>query len=95
MTYTKSDIIDDIVIKTGLDRKTASDGVETFMEIVKASLGNGVDVSLSGFGKFSVREKRARRGRNPKTGEEITITPRHTISFSMSNVLRAKLDGKK
>ena len=95
MTYTKADIIDDIVIKTGLDRKIASDGIETFMEIIKDNLRNGVDVSLSGFGKFSVREKRARRGRNPKTGEEIIITPRRSISFSMSNVLRAKLDGKK
>lgn len=95
MTYTKADIIDDIVIKTGLDREIASDGIETFMEIIKDNLSNGVDVSLSGFGKFSVREKRARRGRNPKTGEEIIITPRLSISFSMSNVLRAKLDGKK
>lgn len=95
MTYTKSDIIDDIVIKTGLDRKTASDGVEEFMEIIKANLINGEHVSLSGFGKWSVREKRARRGRNPKTGEEIMITPRRTISFSLSNALKAKLDGKK
>ena len=91
MTYTKSDIIDDIVIKTGLDRKTASDGVEQFMDIIKANLVSGEDVSLSGFGKFSVREKRARKGRNPKTGEEMMITPRRSISFSMSNVLRAKL----
>lgn len=95
MTYTKADVIADIVIKTGLDRKTAADGVEKFIEIIKSNLGNGEEVSLSGFGKFSVREKRARRGRNPKTGEEIIITPRRSISLSMSNVLRAKLDGKK
>lgn len=95
MTLTKKDLIDDIVVKTGLNSKTAADGVEKFIEIIKSNLGNGEEVSLSGFGKFSVREKRARRGRNPKTGEEIMITPRRTISFSMSNVLRAKLDGKK
>jgi integration host factor subunit alpha len=93
MAHTKADIIDDIVVRTGLDRKTASDGVETFIEIIKANLSKNEDVSLSGFGKFHVREKRARRGRNPKSGEEITITPRRVITFSLSNVLRAKLDG--
>jgi integration host factor subunit alpha len=93
MAHTKADIIDDIVVRTGLDRKTASDGVETFMEIIKSNLSKNEDVSLSGFGKFHVREKRARRGRNPKSGEEITITPRRVITFSLSNVLRAKLDG--
>jgi integration host factor subunit alpha len=95
MTLTKKDIIEDIVVKTGLNSKIATEGVETFIEIIKKNLGKGDVVSLSGFGKFSIREKRARRGRNPKTGEEITITPRRSISFSMSNVLRAKLDGKK
>jgi integration host factor subunit alpha len=93
MAHTKADIIDDIVVRTGLDRKTASDGVETFIEIIKSNLSKNEDVSLSGFGKFHVREKRARRGRNPKSGEEITITPRRVITFSLSNVLRAKLDG--
>ena len=93
MAHTKADIIDDIVVRTGLDRKTASDGVETFIEIIKSNLSKSEDVSLSGFGKFHVREKRARRGRNPKSGEEITITPRRVITFSLSNVLRAKLDG--
>jgi integration host factor subunit alpha len=95
MTHTKSDIIDDIVVKTGLDRKTAAEGFETFMEIIKTCLNNGEGVSLSGFGRFSVREKRARRGRNPKTGEEIMITPRRSISFSLSNVFKAKLDREK
>ncbi len=93
MAHTKADIIDDIVLKTGLDRKTASDGVETFIEIIKSNLSKNEDVSISGFGKFHIREKRARRGRNPKTGEEIMITPRRVITFSLSNALRAKLDG--
>ena len=95
MAHTKADIIDDIVVKTGLDRKIASDGVETFFEIVKSNLSKGEPISISGFGKFSVREKRARKGRNPKTGEIITIAPRRVITFSLSNALRARLvEGK-
>jgi integration host factor subunit alpha len=51
-------------------------------------------VSISGFGKWKVREKTARRGRNPKTAEEIVISPRTVVTFSLSNVLRSKLSGK-
>jgi integration host factor subunit alpha len=93
MAHTKADIIDDIVVKTGLDRKIASDCIETFFEIIKSNLSKGEPISFSGFGKFSVREKRARKGRNPKTGEVIMIAPRRAITFSLSNALRAKLGG--
>ena len=92
MTLTKEDIIDDILTNTGLDKETASEGVETFIQIIKSNLGEGEDINFSGFGKFSVREKRARRGRNPKTGEEVTISPRRAITFSLSTALRSKLD---
>ena len=80
MTLTKKDIIYDIHDKTGLDKEIASEGVETFIEIIKSNLSKGESVGFSGFGKFSVKEKRARRGRNPKTGEEITIIPRRVIT---------------
>jgi integration host factor subunit alpha len=93
MTLTKVDIIDDILTKTGLDKKTASEGLESFFEIIKSNLGKGEDVGFSGFGKFHVREKRARRGRNPKTGEELNIAPRRVINFTLSKILRAKLVG--
>ncbi|MGO9148044.1 MAG: integration host factor subunit alpha [Desulfomonilia bacterium] len=92
MTLTKKEIIEDILTNTALDKKTATEGLETFFEIIKSNLSNGEDVGFSGFGKFHVREKRARRGRNPKTGEEVTISPRHAITFSLSTALRAKLD---
>lgn len=92
MTLTKEDIIGDILVNTGLDKVTASEGVETFIQIIKSNLAQGEDVGFSGFGKFHVREKRARRGRNPKTGEEMTISPRRAITFSLSNALRAELD---
>lgn len=91
---TKNDIVENIVMNLGISHKEAYDGVETFLEIIKENLEKGEDVSLSGFGKWSVRSKRERRGRNPKTGEEISITPRRVVSFSLSNVLRAKLEGK-
>ncbi len=90
-TLTKSGIIDEIVLNTGLSRKEASDGVETFIEIIKETLEKKEPVSISGFGKWKVREKTARRGRNPKTAEEIVISPRTVVTFSLSNVLRSKL----
>jgi integration host factor subunit alpha len=92
MTLTKKDLIYDIHDKTGLDKEIASEGLETFFEIIKSNLSKGEAVSFSGFGKFSVKEKRARRGRNPKTGAELIIAPRRVINFNLSNVLRAKLD---
>ncbi len=93
-TLTKSGIIDEIVLNTGLSRKEASDGIETFIEVVKETLEKGDPVSISGFGKWKVRGKSARRGRNPKTAEEITISPRTVVTFSLSNVLRSKLSGR-
>ncbi|HOM30223.1 MAG TPA: integration host factor subunit alpha [Deltaproteobacteria bacterium] len=93
-TLTKSGIIDEIVVNTGLSRKDASEGVETFIDIIKSNLAKAESVSISGFGKWKIREKGARRGRNPKTNEEITITPRRVVTFSLSNVLRAKLTNK-
>jgi integration host factor subunit alpha len=93
-TLTKSGIIDEIVVSTGLSRKEASEGIETFIDIIKANLADTEPVSISGFGKWKVREKTARRGRNPKTAQEITITPRRVVTFSLSNVLRSKLTSK-
>jgi integration host factor subunit alpha len=92
MTLTKVNIIYEIQDRTGLDTKTASESLETFLEIIKSNLVKGEAVGFYGFGKFHVKEKRARRGRNPKTGEEMIIIPRRVITFDLSNVLRAKLD---
>ena len=90
-TLTKKDMAEQIIVQVGVGHKEAADCVETVLEIIKETLEKGEDVSLSGFGKFSTREKTERKGRNPKTGEEMTITPRRVVSFSLSNVLRAKL----
>lgn len=90
-TLTKKDIVDEVALQAGLDHKPASEAVEAFIEIIKETLEKDEDVSLSGFGKWHVRHKNARRGRNPQTGEEMTITPRRVVSFSLSKVLRDKL----
>jgi integration host factor subunit alpha len=90
-TLTKNAIIDDIIFSTGLSRKEASDAFETLLDIIKLKLVNGDGVCISGFGKWNVRKKNPRRGRNPKTGDEITITPRRVVTFSLSNVLRSRL----
>ena len=90
-TLTKSVIIDEIVLSTGLSKKEASEAFETLLDILKLQLVNGDSVCISGFGKWNVRKKNPRRGRNPQTGDEITITPRRVVTFSLSNVLRSKL----
>jgi integration host factor subunit alpha len=90
-TLTKNVIIDEIVFSSGLSRKDASEAIETLLDIIKLQLEKGDDVCISGFGKWKIRQKKARRGRNPQTGDEITITPRNVVTFSLSNVLRAKL----
>ena len=65
--------------------------VEDTLDIIKETLESGENVKLSGFGSFNIREKRARRGRNPRTGEELTISPRRALTFKASNVFREKL----
>lgn len=91
-TLTKKDIMNEVALSSNLDLKTAEKAVETFIEIIKEELEKGEDVALSGFGKWQVRHKHARRGRNPQTGEELTIAPRKVVSFSLSKVLREKLE---
>ncbi|RLA97107.1 MAG: integration host factor subunit alpha [Deltaproteobacteria bacterium] len=90
-TLTKTGIVEEIILRTGLSHKDAMNAVETFIEIIKGRLEQGEAVSISGFGKWKVRDKAARKGRNPQTGQEITIPPRRVVTFSLSNVLRARL----
>ena len=90
-TLTKIAIINEVAAQADLDHKAAGDAVEAFIEIIKEALEKGEDVTLSGFGKWHVRNKHERRGRNPQTGEEIMITPRRVVTFSLSPVLRDKL----
>ncbi len=84
----KSDIANDVYEKVGISKKEASDIVEIILNTVKSVLQHGETVKIAGFGNFVVRKKRARKGRNPKTGEEIGITPRKVVTFRPSQVFK-------
>ena len=90
-TLTKADIVESVHRHVGFSKKDSSEIVEKIFEVIKKSLERGEYVKLSGFGKFEVRQKRKRRGRNPQTGEEIEITARKVLSFKASQILRHAL----
>ena len=89
---TKADMIDAICEEIGFSKRESAKIVENMLDIIKETLENGENVKLSGFGNFNIQHKRARRGRNPQTGEEMTISARRVLSFKPSNVLRDKLN---
>ncbi len=89
---TKADIVSSVYEKVGFSKKEAVRVVETLFDIVKDSLERGEKVKISGFGNFVVRRKRARRGRNPQTGDDIEISPRKILSFRPSQVLKNELN---
>lgn len=90
-TLTKADIVESVHRRIGFSKKDSSEITEKVFEVIKKSLERGEHVKLSGFGKFEVRQKRKRRGRNPQTGEEIVITERKVLSFKASQILRQAL----
>ena len=88
MSLTKIDIIDSIYENLGIPKKECVSIVESVFEIIKDDLDKGNDVMISGFGKWTVKAKKARKGRNPKTGKEMTIDARRIVTFKPSNLLR-------
>ena len=82
---TKADLVDLIFGKVGLSKIESQNIIELIFYTVKETLVEGESVKVSGFGTFNVKKKNARRGRNPKTGEELQITPRRVITFRASN----------
>jgi integration host factor subunit alpha len=90
-TLTKADIVEHIHRKIGFSKKDSAEICEKVFEVIKKTLERGESVKLSGFGKFDVKQKRSRRGRNPQTGEEIQISARKVLSFKASQILRKKL----
>ena len=93
MTLTKADLVQQVYKNHGiLTKAQASDSVESFLKISKDSLIDGSDLLLSGFGKFNVINKKARRGRNPQTGSELTLDARRVITFKPSGILRDKIN---
>lgn len=94
MTLTKLDLVELVYEKLGnYPKRQVALMVDTFFDLIKEALANGDEVMLSGFGKFFRVYKKARPGRNPKTGEEITIPSHYTAVFHPSPVLRKKLNG--
>jgi integration host factor subunit alpha len=93
MTLTKSQIISEISTGNGFTKNQSTETIETLLEIMKKTLESGEDVLISGFGKFSVREKAERRGRNPATGEDMMLAPRKVVTFKWSGKLRERING--
>ena len=94
MTLTKSQIIEEVRANNRLTKKQSSETVEALLEIMKETLATGDDVLISGFGKFCVKEKRERRGRNPATGEDMMLDARKVVTFKCSGKLRERVNGK-
>jgi integration host factor subunit alpha len=88
MSLTKIDIIDSIYEKLGIPKKECIRIVESVFEIIKDDLDKGHDVMISGFGKWTVKAKKERKGRNPQTGEALMIDARRVVTFKPSSVLR-------
>jgi len=89
----RADIIAAVQSENGYSFRKSADTVETLIEIIKRTLETGEDVLISGFGKFCVKNKRERRGRNPHTGENLMLAPRRVVKFRRSEKLRDKVNG--
>lgn len=93
-TMTKADIVEKVYDKIGFSKKEASELVEMVFTTMKTELVEGEKIKISGFGNFLVRGKKERIGRNPQTGEQITISARRVLTFRPSQVLKAMLNGE-
>jgi integration host factor subunit alpha len=94
MALTKADIIQNINQELGFPQKKSTDIIEQLIEIIKSNLASREDVLVSGFGKFSVNDKKERRGRNPATGDSMMLRPRRVVTFKCSGKLRRKVNGE-
>ena len=93
MTLTKAQMVETIQNQTGFSKNRSLEIVETLLEIIKRTLESGEDVLASGFGKFCVKEKKERKGRNPATGNTMMLEPRKVVTFKCSGKLRDKING--
>ena len=92
MTLTKAQIVDLIHEELPFPKNKSTEVVEGLIEIIKATLQDGEDVLISGFGKFCVKDKRERRGRNPATGNDLILSQRKVVTFKCSGKLREKIN---
>ncbi len=92
MAVTKAHMAKSLFNAIGLNKKEARELVDLFFEELEASLANGEQIKLSGFGNFALRDKNERPGRNPKTGEKVPITARRVVTFRAGQKLRARVE---
>ena len=88
MALTKSHLIEAIAEQIGFTKKKSTETVEAILEIIKSTIASGEDVLISGFGKFCVKDKRERKGRNPATGADMMLAPRRVVTFRCSGKLK-------
>ena len=91
MTVTKADLANTLFEQLGLNKREAKEFVELFFEKIRESLESGDSVKLSGFSGFSVRDKKSRPGRSPKTGEEVPVTPRRVVTYKASQKVKDRI----
>jgi integration host factor subunit alpha len=92
VALTKSDLVETIYSQLEFSKKDSIELVESVISILKHTLETGEDVKISGFGKFEVKKKNGRRGRNPKTGETLLLDARRVVTFKPSSVLRERIN---
>jgi len=94
MTLTKANIVDDIHNDLGFPKNRSAELIEILLEQIKSTLEKGEDVLISGFGKFCIKNKKERRGRNPATGDDMMLSQRQVVTFRCSHLLREKINGR-
>jgi integration host factor subunit alpha len=94
MTLTKDHLVNSLYNSLDIPKSKSASIIETLLQKIKKTLENNEDVLISGFGKFCVKEKKDRRGRNPATGEDLTLDARRVVVFKCSGVLREKVNGE-
>ncbi len=95
MTLTKAHIVKALAKQNGYTKKQSDYRIEVLLELIKRSLESGEDVAINGFGKFCVKEKHERLGRNPATGEDMMLKPRRVVTFRRFRQLKDKTNGKR
>ena len=91
MALTKAEMAERLFDEVGLNKREAKEFVDAFFDVLREALEQGRQVKLSGFGNFDLRRKNQRPGRNPKTGEEVPITPRRVLSFRPSHLMKDRV----
>jgi integration host factor subunit alpha len=94
MTLTKAKIVDAVHNELGFPKNRSAELIEILLEQIKSTLGKGEDVLISGFGKFCVKQKKERRGRNPATGADMMLEHRRVVTFRCSHLLREKINNQ-